>query len=107
VDWSEKEAPSDKTAGLCPAVHMALQAARLVLPSPSPQSAQVPLPESAIPDVMAILDAMPLAWTTDKLMPRARKAPRNKARNRREDKRFTACQMWQKVPPTTSWLTGM
>jgi hypothetical protein len=107
VDWSEKEVPSDKTAELCPAVHMALQAAGLALPSPPPQSAQFPSPESAIPDVMAILDTMPLAWTTDKLIPRARTTPRIRLRSRRENQRFIAFQTWQKASPTTSWLAGM
>lgn len=83
---------------------MAVQAAGFVLPSPPPQSVQFPLPESAIPDVMAILAAMPLAWTTDKLMPRAKKTPKSKAKTCREDQRFVIGSVLQKHGSATSQL---
>ena len=83
---------------------MALQAAGFVLPSPPPQSAQFPSPESAIPDAMAILAAMSLAWTADKVMPKAKKTPSSKAKTRREDRHFIIKSVLQKHASATSQL---
>ena len=83
---------------------MTMQVAGFVLPSPPPQSVQFPFPGSAIPEVMAILDAMSLAWITDKLMPRAKKTPKSKAKTRREDRRFVIGSVLQKHSSATSQL---
>ena len=78
--------PEGRRAGMYAAVHMGKQAPAFVLPPP--QAVQLPFPESAIPDVMAILAAMSPAWTADKLVPRAKMTPRSKAKICRDDHRF-------------------
>lgn len=57
--------------------------------SPPPQPSQLPGPEVPAPSaIVAIWMAFSVAWTADRLIPRARKTPRTRANICRDDRRF-------------------